>query len=138
MAGEYRVPSAAIYRAESLMSDTVRWTRSGASVPVVIDPVTLLASSNADVVVGEGPCRRYTKMLPRKGSGSSSAGDYVVMETTFAEIPLSMPALQVNDIGTVTGSVEDPGAVGMTFRVSNLEQNTQGTKQRALIEVVVG
>jgi hypothetical protein len=60
------------------------------------------------------------------------------MDTTFAEVPLSMPPLKVNDIGTVTASVENPNDVGMTFRVAGLEQNTQATKQRALIEIEIG
>jgi hypothetical protein len=139
MVGTYRVPQAAIRRAESLMSDTVTFTRSAANVPVVIDPVTLLATSSDDVVVAtDMPCRRFSKMLPRKGTGGMSAGDFVVEETTFAEVPLSAPALQVNDFGTVTSSVEHPGEVGLRFRVVGLVQNTQSTKQRALIEAVIG
>lgn len=131
------MPASALRLAESLMADTVRWTRVGAPVtPVVIDPVTGLPSKNPDVTVFTGPCRRYSRLLPRKSGAVGSAGDVVTVETTFAEIPLSAPALRIGDVGTVTAS-DNPNDVGLVIRVVNIVQNTQSSKQKALVEAVL-
>ena len=123
---------------ESLMTDTVSWTRRGAPVtPVVIDPVTGLPSKNPDVAVFAGPCRRFSRLLPRKSGATSSAGDEVTTETTFAEIPLSAPSLKVGDVGTITASQYTPGDVGLVLRVVNLVQGSQALRQRALVEAVL-
>jgi hypothetical protein len=123
---------------ESLMTDTVSWTRRGATVtPVVIDPVTGLPTRNPDVVVFTGPCRRFSRLLPRKSGAVTSAGDTVTLETTFAEIPLSAPSLKVGDVGTVTASQYTPGDVGLVLRVVDLVQSSQALRQRALVESVL-
>jgi hypothetical protein len=123
---------------ESLMTDTVSWTRRGATVtPVVIDPVTGLPTRSPDVVVFTGPCRRFSRLLPRKSGAVTSAGDAVTLETTFAEIPLSAPSLKVGDVGTVTASQYTPGDVGLVLRVVDLVQSSQALRQRALVESVL-
>jgi hypothetical protein len=122
---------------ESLMTDTVSWTRKGAPIiPIVIDPVTGLPTRNPDVTVFSGPCRRFSRLLPRKSGGSDSAGDFVTTEVTFAEIPLSAPALKIGDVGTVTASTYT-GDVGLVLRVVNLVQNSQALRRRALVEAVL-
>ena len=124
--------------AESLMTDSVSWTRRGAPViPVVIDPVTGLPTRNPDVTVFSGPCRRFSRLLPRKSGGATSAGDFVTTEVTFAEVPLSAPLLRVGDVGTVTATVDNPNDVGLVLRVVNLVQSTQALRQRALVEAVL-
>ena len=123
---------------ESLMTDTVRWVRAGAPVvPVVIDPVTGLPTRNPDVTVFSGPCRRYSRLLPRKSGAAQSAGDFVTTAVTFAEIPLSAPALRVGDVGTVTATADNPNDVGLVLRIVNLVQSTQSLRQRALVEAVL-
>ncbi len=133
------MPASAATLAESLMTDTVSWTRAGAVVtPVVVDPVTGRVNSNPDVTVYSGPARRYVKRLPLVAGGGMSAGDFVVTDLTYMSLPLSAPALKVADVGTITASVERPGDVGMRYQVVGLVINTQAAAQRVHVEMVVG
>ena len=124
--------------AEELMTDSARWTRS---VPVT-GPIVLDANGNpttvADVVIFAGPVRFFLQRIPRRGQSTQSAGDFVVDMTTYASVPFSAPNLNVNDIGVVTGSVDHPQDIGLTYRVLGTIRNTQATAQRFQVEAVVG
>src|SRR6478609_6197757 len=72
---------------ESLMTDTVTWTRAGAPVtPVVIDPVTGLPTKNPDVTVYSGPCRRYSRRLQPAMRQVTSKGALNVKNAAKASI----------------------------------------------------
>lgn len=132
------MPAGALRLAESLMTDTVAWSRAAAGVPVVIDPVTLLASAGADVGVFAGPCRFRLERIPRKPTTSVTAGDFAVELLMYASIPMSAPELRVDDIGTITASLEHPVDIGAQFRVVGVIKNSQSSAQRVQVEAVVG
>ena len=125
--------------AESLMTDTVTWTRSvPATGPVTINPATGNPQTVPDQVIYTGPCRFFLQRIPRRTGGGLDAGDYVVTMTTYASIPYTAPNLAVADIGTITGSLEHPQDVGLAFRVVGVIRNTQASAQRFQVEAVVG
>ena len=124
---------------ESLMTDTVTWTRQGAVTgPIVIDPVTGLPTVPADVTVYAGPARFYLARIPRKTGGGMSAGDYIIDLATYASIPFSSPNLAAGDIGLITGSKDHPQDIGFRYTVIGLVRNTQASAQRFQVEAVVG
>ena len=137
--GPVLMPPFARRLAESLMTDTVTWTRSvPATGTLVIDPATGLPTTGPDTTTYTGPCRFFLQRIPRRTGGGLDAGDYVVTMTTYASIPYTAPNLAIDDVGTITGSLEHPQDVGLKFRVVGVIRNTQASAQRFQVEAVVG
>src|SRR5664279_4784673 len=123
--------------AESLMTDTVTWTRPGVVTgPLVIDPATGLPTESAAVTVYAGPARFYLARIPRKTGGGVSAGDYVIDMATYASIPYSSPNLATGDRCVITASKDHPQDIGLKYTVVGLVRNTQATAQRFQVEAV--
>jgi hypothetical protein len=137
--GPVTMPPFARRLAESLMTDTVTWTRVvPVSGPIVIDPTTGQPTVTTATTVFSGPARFFLQRIPRRTGGGLDAGDYVVTMTTYCSIPYTAPNLAVADVGTISGSLEHPQDIGQTYRVVGVIRNTQASAQRFQVEAIVG
>lgn len=137
--GPVLMPPFARRLAESLMTDTMSWTRTvPATGTIIIDLATGQPTTVPDITVYTGPARLFLQRIPRRTGGGLDAGDYVVTMTTYASIPYTAPNLEVADIGTITGSLEHPQDIGLVYRIVGIIRNTQASAQRFQVEAVVG
>jgi hypothetical protein len=99
--------------AERYMRDTLTITRPEDDASMVLDPVTMaLTIDSAAIYTGKG-------MVAVMGTSSpQTLGEGVPVARLMVEvsIPAASPAINPNDIITVTAS-EDPRLVGKTIRV---------------------
>ncbi len=125
--------------AESLMTDTMSWTRTVPTTgTIIVDLATGQPTTVPDITVYTGPARFFLQRIPRRTGGGMDAGDFVVAMTTYASIPYTAPNLEVADIGTITGSLEHPQDIGLVYRIVGIIRNTQASAQRFQVEAVVG
>lgn len=134
----YRVPVASRRRAESLMTDTCTTVRPVAPTSLELDPVTLLPVTTAPTAIYVGPCRIRIRRVAASGGASSVGPDNPSVLDSAMSVPYSAPLHDVNDIVTLTASLEQPGMVGLRFRVTGILPNTQATAQRLMVEAVTG
>ena len=120
--------------AESRMRDTCRVTRA-VSGTGDLDPDTGLPVANPRTVVYAGACRVRTGGSISAGSLRQSAADTVTQVTSVLSVPVSAPAVLVNDRVEITSS-ENPVLVRL-FTVSGLIPNSQSTAQRVQITAVI-
>lgn len=125
--------------AETLMTDwSVVSRMPAASGSPVIDPVTGLPTGSVPAVIYSGPSLIRVPGTVSTGKTRPTAGDVASIFSSILAIPISGPALKVDDEVTITASRDNPNLVGLVFTVKGILPASHPTKQRVTVEVVVG
>lgn len=123
--------------ARERMRATVIVRREGPKVP---DPETGTMQTSWSVVYPEGPAElRFRDNQPRTGDAS---GQRFSEQTPFVAMPIDgtqsaeAAAIRMDDVGEVITDPDNPGNVGVKFRISGLHLKSLSTARRLPIEVV--
>lgn len=120
--------------AEALMQDACTINRPDTTG--VLDEDTLQYVTTAGAEVYEGPCRVKPRdnedRVVHAGEQPVSLWPYIV------SVPMSVTAVALDDLVTITGSDLDPALVGLVLRVRQVLAGTHLTARRLGCEVNVG
>lgn len=113
------------------MSTTVIIRREG---PSVRDPETGTMVPSWTTVY-EGPARvRFTNADPHE---VDQAGQRVAQQTPVVALPIATSAgVRLDDVGEILANPDDPGVVGVMFRVAGEHAQTHSTSRRLPVEVL--
>lgn len=120
--------------AESLMVDACIIRRT-IGPPGELNPETGERTPAPTEAVYTGKCKVQTY---EAHESKPDAGEHVFTVQRYSvHIPVSAPAIAVDDRIEITAAVADPHLIGRTYRVSGLLHKSLATAQRLLVDEVV-
>lgn len=120
-------------QAESLMTDTC--TISGGTEQDFNE--TTLEYETVETVVYDGPCR--LKFAATAVQDVEAAGQTLIVQSATLSLPVATStAVKQNHIATMTNSVNDPGLIGVQFRIEGPHHQSFATARRFPVQEVNG
>ncbi len=118
--------------AERIMLDTVTIRRkTGTGFNETTGQYTDTTST-----VYTGKCKLQDAGRTLQGEAEAGRREVITL-SSFLHLPVSVTAVQVDDVAEVTAS-QDPGAVGRKLRVAQLDYKTFATARRLQVEDAIG
>lgn len=118
--------------AEAMMLDACTITRAGTGGPV-FDPDTGEYTEPTPTTVYSGACKVQARTSV---STSAVGGELLTMMQVEVHVPMSVTGVQVNDVVTITASVNDAALVDRGYRVTDDPAKSFATARRLRCEEV--